>query len=91
MITPMMTPVGSLVSIADTPFVSTVEGGGGGARTAMVVGAMVVGATLKTASTVTPRAALSVAVGVAASDVAAALAAAELGYVMVAWTPTEAA
>ena len=86
MITPMMTPVGSLVSIADTPFVSTVEGGGGGARTAMVVGA-----TLKTASTVTPRAALSVAVGVAASDVAAAFAAAELGYVMVAWTPTEAA
>ena len=84
--TPMMTPVESLVSIADPPFVSTVEGGGEGARTAMVVGAM-----LKTASTVTPRAALSVAVGVAASDVAAALAAAELGYVMVAWTPTEAA
>ena len=86
MITPMMTPVGSLVSIADTPFVSTVEGGGGGARTAMVVGA-----TLATASTVTPSAALSVAAGVAASVVAATLAAIGLGYVMVAWTPTEAA
>jgi hypothetical protein len=39
---------------------------------------------------VTPRAALSVAGVSAASDVAAALAAAGLGYVMVASTPTEA-
>ena len=50
-----------------------------------------VDATLETACTMTPSAALSVAGGVAASDIAATLAAAGLGYVMVAWTPTEAA
>ena len=63
----------------------------GGGEGEGIVTAMDVGAMFETACTVTPSAALSVAGGVAASDIAATLAAAGLGYVMVAWTPTEAA
>ena len=63
----------------------------GGGEGEGIVMATDVGAMFETACTVTPSAALSVAVGVAASDIAAALAAAGLGYVMVAWMLTEAA
>ena len=59
--------------------------GGGDAATAMTVGA-----TLATACTGTPSAAVRLAGGVATSDVAAALAAAWVGYVIVAVTDTEA-
>ena len=59
--------------------------GGGDAATAMTVDA-----TSATACTVTPSAAVKLAGGVATSDVAAALAAAWVGYVIVAVTDTEA-
>ena len=59
--------------------------GGGDAATAMTVCA-----TSATACTVTPSAAVKLAGGVATSDVAAALAAAWVGYVIVAVTDTEA-
>ena len=49
-----------------------------------------VGAMFETACTVTPSAAVKLAAGVAASNVATALAAAWVGYVMVAVTETEA-
>ena len=57
------------------------KGVGGGAALMMTVGS-----TLATSSTVLPRAELRAASGVAVSVVAAAVAAAGVGYRMVAWT-----